>query len=65
MRTFFKLAANGGNMARKGFRRAALSRYNELDAGDELRIPPRPFLAILHVRQSIFSSYINNIPHHF
>ena len=43
------VAHNVGNMAWKGLRRTSLSRYNEIDAGDELRIPIMPFLAILRV----------------
>jgi hypothetical protein len=43
------LAHNGGNMVRKGLRETSLSRYNEIDAGDELCIPLKSFLAILHV----------------
>jgi hypothetical protein len=46
---FFLTGANGGGMARKGLRTNILSIYNEIDAGDELRIPFKPFLAILHV----------------
>ena len=51
---FSSIAANVGNMARKGLRRASLSRYNELNAGDELRIPLKPFLAILRVMGCCF-----------
>jgi len=40
---------NVGNMDRKGMRRISLSSYNEIDAGDELRRPQKPFLAILRV----------------
>jgi len=32
-----------------GLRRTSLSKYNEIDVGDEHRIPLKPFLAILHV----------------
>ena len=46
-------------MASKGLRVTSLSRYNEIDAGDELRIPLKSFLAILHVmpREYVFFSY--------
>jgi hypothetical protein len=37
---------NGDAMASKGLRRTTLSRYNELDAGDKLRKPLKPLLAI-------------------
>ncbi len=36
-------------MARKGLRRTSLSTDTKLFAGDELRIPLNPFLAILRV----------------
>jgi len=36
-------------MARKGLRGTSLSKYNEIDAGDELHIPLKTFLAILLV----------------
>ena len=45
----FIMVANDANMGRKGLRRTSLSKYNEIVAGDELRIPLNPFLAILHV----------------
>lgn len=51
---FFIIVANGGNMARKGLRRTSLSTDTELDAGDELRIPLKPFLAILRVGGWLF-----------
>jgi len=41
-------------MARKGMRAYQLSRCNEIDASDELRIPLKPFLAILHVGGWLF-----------
>lgn len=41
-------------MTRNGFRRTALSRYTEIDAGNELRLPIKPFLAIL----SVGSNYV-------
>jgi len=43
-------------MARKGLRRKLLSKYCEIEAGDELRIPKLPFLAILRVVASCFLS---------
>jgi hypothetical protein len=43
-------------MARKGLRRTSLSADTELDAGDELRMPLKPFFAILHVIHSRFYS---------
>ena len=48
----FIMVANDANMGRKGLRRTSLSKYNEIVAGDELRIPLNPFLAILHVVRS-------------
>jgi len=44
-------------MASKGLRSTSLSRCNEIDAGDELRIPQKPFLAILRVTNSNFYLY--------
>ncbi len=42
----FNMVDNGGNMARKGLRRTTLSRYNEIDAGNELCIPLKLFLSV-------------------
>jgi hypothetical protein len=36
-------------MARKGMRGTSLSRYNEIDACEALRIPLKPLLAILSI----------------
>jgi hypothetical protein len=58
--------ANGGNMARKGLRRTALSADTKLDAGDDLRIPLKPFWAILHVEPNLkvaFPSGLEVISH--
>jgi hypothetical protein len=41
--------ANGGGIASKGERIDHLSSYNKLDAGDNLRIPLKPLLAIPRV----------------
>jgi len=40
-------------------RRIALSRYNEIDAGDDLGILLMPFLAILHVGGSFYFDLFN------
>ena len=48
------IAANGGNMARKGVRAASVSHVTKVDAGDALCEPLKPFLAILHVSFSLF-----------
>jgi hypothetical protein len=48
------MPANVGNMDRMGLRGTSLSRFNEIDAGDVLRIPLKPFLAILRVGGVIF-----------
>jgi len=53
------IVGNGGNIARKGLRRTSLSRYNEIDAGDDLCLPIKPFLAILHVGNCCFSVLYN------
>ena len=45
-------------MARKGLRDNFQSRYNELDAGDEICIPLKPFLAILRVGYSCFFIFL-------
>ena len=52
-------------MASKGLRANHLSSYTEIDAGDELRIPLKPLLAIACVGQScyfiiVFKSCIYN-----
>jgi hypothetical protein len=43
-------------MARKGLRAASVSHGKKLEAGDEPCTPMNPFVAILHVSGSCFSS---------
>jgi hypothetical protein len=52
---------NGGNMDRMGLRRTSLSRYNKLDASDELRIPLIPILAILRVVSRFYFIFSMNL----
>ena len=41
--SFLSVVATVDNMALKGLLAKSLSRYNEIDAKDELRIPLKPF----------------------
>jgi hypothetical protein len=52
-----QIICNVGNMARRGLRSTSLSTYKTLDAGDELRKPPKPLLAILRVGNWLFIQY--------
>ena len=45
---------NGGGMASKGLRAITYQITRNVDAGDELRIPLKPLLAIPRVTASIF-----------
>jgi hypothetical protein len=40
----------------KGLQRTSLLRYNEIDTGDELHIPLKPFLVILRISHRYFYS---------
>ena len=48
------MAHNGDAMASKGLRANHLSSCTEIDAGDELRKPLKPLLAIACVGRSIY-----------